>query len=969
MTTTGHVARGRMASPALVGRDADLELLAETVAAPPAVVTVEGEAGIGKTRLVSELTERPELAGYRWLIGGCRRIREPFPLGPVIEAVRGLAEALSGLRLSPVTGALRPLLPELAPWLPLNPDPLEDRTAERHRVFRALAEVLDALGPVVLVLEDLHWADDQTNEFLAYLLADPPAHLSVVVTYRGEEVHACVRAVTAKLPAVVRRANVQLQPLDAEQTGTLVASILGTDVVSEQFAAHLCDRASGVPFAIEELLALLRARGALTRTSHRWARKDLDSLDVPSGIRDTVLERVSLLSDEARAVVMAAAVLQEPMPLSLLCTVTGIPKSRMLGWLEEAMASALLVAPGGAIAFRHVLAAQAVYDAIPELRRANLHDRVTTALQKQDPVPLGQLAYHLKRAGRVSAWAVAAERAADQATELGHDAEAVRLLEDVLRNATLDVERRGRLAVRLGRAAYEMFQSAPELIALLSDVLERDPPRAVRGELRFWLAKLVQIGFADPASWRRLLLAAVEDLDELPDLQAWAMSTLGIVTQDDVPLAEKRMWLDLVLEILPNVTDTDFQVFLLGKVAMSLGNAGDPAWRGLMSRMEERIGGLPRQPRHIEACQCVGMTAAYAGHHGIAQRLLAGALDGAIACENRPLELMSRAELALLDLFRGAWSDLDQRIEALLDELIPIPVVRGDIEFAAGCLALAQGDVQDARRFFEHVSQELEASGSADLLPHLEGCRIRLSLALGEIDEAVASAQRVETAAEFMGWALPARALPAMVQAFAAAGRGREARDLVDRASAKLADLDVPLGAAALRHARGFLAVATKAWPEAAEHLLAAARLYEPLECPYEAAQAREQAALAMFEAHDPRAEETLRAALATYQRLGASWDAGRATRLARAHGMRLPVPHRGGRKGYGDSLSPREVDVARLAAVGYTNKAIADELFLSESTVSKHLTRVMRKLRLHSRAAIASHLQDSGVTGVHASQ
>lgn len=139
--------------PVLVGRAAELDRLVAAVSKAPAVVVVEGEAGIGKSRLVAESVVRPEVDGRRFLIGGCNRIREPFPLGPLVEALRGVAGLLPEVTLTPVTGTLRGLLPELAHVLPERLEPLADRTAERHRLFRGLSDLLGTLGPAVLVVE------------------------------------------------------------------------------------------------------------------------------------------------------------------------------------------------------------------------------------------------------------------------------------------------------------------------------------------------------------------------------------------------------------------------------------------------------------------------------------------------------------------------------------------------------------------------------------------------------------------------------------------------------------------------------------------------------------------------------------------------------------------------------------------------------------------------------------------------
>lgn len=155
------------------------------------------------------------------------------------------------------------------------------------------------------------------------------------------------------------------------------------------------------------------------------------------------------------------------------------------------------------------------------------------------------------------------------------------------------------------------------------------------------------------------------------------------------------------------------------------------------------------------------------------------------------------------------------------------------------------------------------------------------------------------------------------------------------------------------------LASAGQKWHLAAEHFLMAATLYDDLDCPYEAAQAREQAALAMWKAENGLAEESLRSAITTYEQLGADHDIARCMRIARSNGVRVPVPYRGGTKGYGEQLSPREEEVAHLAAAGYTNKEIGAKLFLSPATVDGHLGRAMRKLGVHSRAAVAARLLD----------
>lgn len=948
----------RMVSPTLVGRERELTLLRSAVATPPTAVVVEGEAGIGKTRLITELQRLVEMSQRRFVTGSCRRIREPFPLGPVIEAVRDLGPHLPTAKLSPVAGALRPLLPEIARRLPAEPPPLHDRAAERHRVFRALVELLASLGPAVLVLEDLHWADEATVDFLSYLLAGPPAELSLVVTFRGEDADPRVPALTAKLPESVGRAEVDLRPLGEHDTAQLAAAILGVHRVSSQFAGYLHRNTSGLPLAVEELLALLLARGTLDHLGGDWSRAALSGLGVPTGIRDSVRERASRLSDDARSVVAAAAVLQTPSPAEVLTATCDASRAGVARALEEVLDSGLLVEDGDEVGFRHLLAAQAMYEALSGPRRRTLHHRAARALRMIRPAPLGRIAHHLRHADQLDAWADVAGQAADQAVELGHDTEAVRLLQDVLRHARLSPERQGRLALRLARAATETVEITAEVTSLLAEVLEVDLPKPVRGELCFRLALLHEATGADASQVRGLYTAAIGDLDDSPDLMAWAMMGLAIPTAADVPLCEHRRWLQRVLRTLPRVADPGFAVFLRGKAAMVLVLIGDPRWRGVIERIEADTSGRPRRRHEVNAYQSIGMAACYAGHLRDADRLLTAALSAAATGESRKLALRVESAQALLDYFRGCWDRLDDRVGTLLGDLADYPAARIDVDVAAGCLALARGDVPGAERRLAEVADEAQRVGAFELTAVAVSALARSALVRGAGADAVARLHRfLATVRAKELWMPVAWVLGATADVLVAAGQESEVRALVTRCARELADTDAPLLPAALAHAHGVIDAAADSWSAAAGHFLTAAGHYDRLQFCYDAAQARERAAGCLFVAGDGRAERTLRDALATYQRLGASWDVARAASIARRHGLAVPARHRGGRRGYGDRLSPREREVAELAATGRTNREIAQALFLSPKTVDKHISAALRKLALRSRGALVGAL------------
>jgi DNA-binding CsgD family transcriptional regulator len=970
MTMTDQVADGRLVSPWLVGRAAERARLIAAVSSPPAVAVVAGEAGVGKTRLVAELLDDPDRAGRPLIVGGCRPIREPFPLGPVLEAVRGLSDHLPPEGLSPVVGALRPLLPELAERLPPPLPPLDDRAAERHRVFRGMVALLGSAGPLVLVLEDLHWADEHTLDFVGYVLGTPLAGLSMVLTYRAEEVTPKVRALTARLPAAVTREHLSLSTLDAAQTGELAAAILATERVSSEFAEYLCVRSSGLPFAVEELLALLRSRGTLVPTDGGWARRQLDELDVPTGVRDSVLERVGRLSAPARSVVEAAAVFQLPAPARVLgevCELDGAYASR---GLAEALGSGLLDERSDGVRFRHVLALHAVYEDLALSRRQELHSQAAAALAGCEPVPLGQVAYHWRHAGRLDEWVAATEQAADQAAALGDAEQAARLLDEVLRLAPVRGVHRGRLAAKLLESAAETLSipARAYLQELIGDVLaqETDLPPALRGELWLRHALLLERAGDSAAAQRHAYASAVASLDDRPELQAWAMIGLAIPRATGGSREEYLAWLERAEQIVPRIDDLTSRVAMLSKVAMLLTTVGDRRWRTLADQIRAETGGDPGDSRQVAAYWLVAQEAHYAGHHLLAGEHLDTASAGAARVGSDTVQMLCRRAQTVLDYCTGAWDGLDDRADTLRTELAGHPGLRWDADVVRAGLALARGDLDRAAAGYEELTQDRRPVVDFDLLPLMLTGYLRMCLARGDIDRAVSTLESAFSGWEDH-WVIPGamRAVPAAVQVLLSAGRRDTAEALVQRWAAHAEGRDAPLAPAALGQARGLLAAAGGRWEVAGAHAAEAAAAYQSSLCPYEAAQAQEQAAQYWSNAGDPQAEPALRAALAGFRALEASWDLDRAAGLARRYGLSPPGRHRGGRRGYGPGLSPREREVAELAATGRTNREIASQLYVSTKTVDKHVSAVLRKLGLPSRAALARHVAEvSGLDG-----
>ncbi|NUO97493.1 MAG: AAA family ATPase, partial [Nonomuraea sp.] len=763
---------GRVVSPVLVGREKELARLVALVDGAPAVAVVEGEAGIGKSRLTAELLGGPAVAGLRVLVGACVQIREPFPLGPVVEALRGRASELAGAALSPVAGALRELLPELAGVLPETPPPLDDRAAERHRVFRGLAEVLTALGPAVLAVEDLHWADGQTVEFLTYLMSVLPGSLRVVLTYRSEEASGAVRAITARAPDTITAEHLVLPPLDAAQTRVMASAILGAEEVTAEFAEHLCLRASGLPLAVQELLALLRDRGTLIRWEGGWARRALEELDVPSGVRASVRERVARLSPGAKEVAERAAVLQLPVPVALL-------SGSDVGAIDEVLGSGLFADTGGLVGFRHVLAAQAVYEAIPLGRRQALHAAAADTVRGLRPVPLGRLAHHLRQAGRAGQWVEAAIEAAEQASRLGDDAEAARLLEDVLRDTDLPAARRAELTVKLGWAALELLRPPP-VADLVTGALEQDVPPPLRGHLRLLLALHLERTRTDGARIGEAFARAAADLTGEPGLAAWAMVGVGR-PPSGLPPEESRSWLERALATLPAVADPAMRMLVLGKIAMIFVVMGDPRWAALADDLLRETGGRRLLRREVNAYRSIGGAALFSGHHRQGRRLLTAAVeDGAEPDLRGRLELRCLVNLAAADYFEGSWHGLPDRLQELRDHFGDEPHERILVDIVTACLTAVRGRQEAALPSLLDAAAEACARGQFDDLVLPLAMQLRLAAARGEPEPAIETAVRAGRhweASEL--WPVAVRALPALTEALLAAGRPGEAADVV----------------------------------------------------------------------------------------------------------------------------------------------------------------------------------------------
>jgi DNA-binding CsgD family transcriptional regulator len=627
--------------------------------------------------------------------------------------------------------------------------------------------------------------------------------------------------------------------------------------------------------------------------------------------------------------------MQVPVTLPTLLAVAGMPDADEA--MDEALASGLLVEAGETYQFRHLLAAQAVYEQLTGARRRRLHAGAATTLAEVHPVPRSQVAYHLRQAGRLAEWAVAAEAAADEAEALGNDTEVTRLLGEVMERAPLDEEQRGRIAVKLGRAALQTLDTRAAT-DLLSAALEHDQPTVVRGELRLLLASALNQHGDELKRQRQLWADAVAELDERPDLQAMAAISLGYLIDQDVSVAEDLAWVERSLDIVQRAGDPLLEVFIVGKAAATFLQAGDRRWRKLADRVRARTDDAPRRRREVHACYQIGSAAEYEGHLATAELFLSAGLRAPAARENHRQEIMLRSARAVLAYRRGDWDGLSEEVTSLRADQSEHPYGLIDVEIVAGCLDLAHGSTDDAIRRLDNLVGMCLRLGAFTELASAGEALVRALLSREEATAAVAAVRRCLAPLTAKGLSLPViRLLPSTAEALAAAGARGEAVELTGWAERELAGLDAPLASPGLHYARAVLS-------GSAAGFRSAAKAYDAAGAPYEAARAWE------------RAGDLTRAA-AVYDRLGASWDYTRVASLARKDGVSLPTRHRGGRRGYGPELSPRDREVAELVVQGRKNSEIARELYVSVSMVEKHLDAARRKLGARSRTELVRML------------
>jgi DNA-binding CsgD family transcriptional regulator len=986
---------GRVASPTLVGRVEELGVLeaarGRAANGEPAVVLVGGEAGIGKTRLVAELADRCRATGARVLAGGCLPAGgDGLPYAPIVEALRPLSTELG-------VGAVRQLIgpswSELARLLPAFGEPASGPAgqAAQARLFELLLGLLGRLGEraaVVLVVEDLHWADRSTRELLGFLVRNLRAErLLVVVTYRSDEPDPDrLGPYLAELDRGGRVARLELGRLDRAATVAQLTGILDAAPAADLVEAVFV-RSEGNPFFTEELLAAVRAgSGALPATS-----------------RDLLQGRIDGLAEQPRRVLRVAAVAGRQVSHRLLAAVAGLDDQELEGALRQAVAHQLLVTgPGeGGYRFRHALLWEVVDAGLLPGERARLHAGYAHALTQQPELATGspavaaaELAAHWDAAGelvralpaRVQA-GLAAERARAFAEAWRHYERALELWERVAdpgRPAGLD--RVGLLARAAEAVAFT--GAAGDAVGLLEDALSRLDPGADPVRAAVLLARL--------GTHRRV---AGDEAGALAALTQAEGLVTGAPPSPEVARVLGACAYGLLLRARPEqaiacseaaiaaaraVGARAEEATALRVLAAGLAGVGDVE-RGLDLLLEARR--LAEEVGDAEAVMGTYMTACPLLHWaGREREAVEDAQQGYRRAHDLGLEHATGSFVAGNLGFRlletGRWAQCEQLTgEALAGDTwgaFNLRVVRGVLLARRGAFTAAQEELDLALRLSPPYLRDSVWLGQAEF-----------ALWAGRLDQAATA-----VAAGLGGWAerdpagtqthpddsewypLALRLEADRAEQAAARRSSEEVADARRRAAPLVAELDRLQAAdppqARYPYVNGNLLLARAEQSRLdgrsdPQRWRAAAAAWEQMEHPFEAAYARfrEAEALLIHGSSRPQAEQALRNAHQTAVALDAAPLRREIEALAKRGRLRLDHPDTAATSKVASpaaslGLTRREAEVLALVAKGRTNQQIGRELFITEGTAGVHVSRILTKLGVASRveaAAIAHRL------------
>jgi class 3 adenylate cyclase/tetratricopeptide (TPR) repeat protein len=770
----------------LVGRERELDLLADTLARArseqtPQLVTLVGVPGIGKSRLVFELLQlveaEPEL--ITWRQGRCLPYGEGvalWALGEIVKAQAGILEtdpaSQADAKLTRTVADLIPDEPEVA-WvtgqlrplvgLPGDVETSGDRRAEAFAAWRRFVEAVAEQGPTVLVVEDLHWADEVLLDFLDHLVdwaADVP--LLLVATARPE--------LLGRRPGwgggKPNSAIVSLAPLSEADTARLVGGLLGQAVLPAETQAALLMRAGGNPLYAEEYVRMLADRGFLRRAGGVWRLDATDRLPLPETVQGIIAARLDTLSPEEKGLLQDAAVLGKVGWLGALAALGDLPRFTVEQRLHALERRELLrrerrsqVAGERQYAFRHVLVRDVAYSQLPRSARADRHRRAAQWIEALSPDRAEDraelLAHHYQAAlqfGRAAGQdtALLAERArlalreaGDHALDLNAFAAAARWYAAALELWPPTDPELPRLLFRLGRARYYADEAGGDALAEARDQLLAAGDSETAAEAEALLGHLAwSQGHSERASEHLRRAAAMIDSPEPSRSKAFVQAMLSGFLGHSGQLREAVQVGRQALRTAEALGLEEGQARALGYIGGARVAGGD-------------LGGLADVERAVTIAVKANSPYSAQAHAFLASlRIALGDLAGGFAAQAAGRQAAERfglttelrwlaTEQVVEDYLRGRWAAALSRANQILAGSHPpsgtlcCRLVRGRIRLARADLAGALADATEEVELAETLSNEV-------LQPAL-ALRAHVLLAAGRIQEAGTIASQLLT--------------------------------------------------------------------------------------------------------------------------------------------------------------------------------------------------------------------------------
>ncbi len=988
---------GRISSPRFVGRAEELTALQQAVSAAlegaGSVVLVAGEPGIGKSRMIGELVKRLNCNGASVLVGECPPLGDgELPFAPIVGVLRALVRQRGTDELDQLSdrasGELARLLPELAQT---GAPPGERSASEgsQARLFEQLLAVLVAAAraaPLVLVIEDLHWADRSTRDFLTFLVrAARPEPLGVVGTYRSDEVHGRrhpVRPFVHELERSGQATRVELTPFTRVELREQIEAIL--DAVPEPaLVDRLLERSEGNPFFAEELLASASADAVL-----------------PDTLRDALLWRLDGRPASVQHVLRIAAVAGRTVDHGLLSAIAGLSEDELTVALRDAVDSYVLAhdLESSGYSFRHTLLREAVYSDLLPGQRRKLHLTLARALGEhpelagQGATAAAELAYHWYEAGELPealAASVTAGMAAEEIRALGeallHYERALDAWDrvgEVVQRLPIDrceVTRRSVDAARATGSQERAVELAREVVELID---ERDDPSAAavahaRLGQALWLA-----GHGEDDSlfeYRRAvrLMPTEPPTRELAFVLASEAQMLLLCSRFEESDARSAQ----ALEIAAGVDSPELEAHVLNTSCANSTAAGEfdraVASAERARAIATRLGSVEEIGRsYVNGSDALD-------HAGRLQESIALAREGIEVAHDLGVECrfgdFLRSEVAGRLLHTGAWAEAEELLDEVGDRaptgLVAVIALQflGQLNAERGRLEASRRSLKAADELLSHPGGSVWVGPLAEGLATVELWSGQPGAAAATIDaclEDLDGREHVFYTARL--YELGIRACAELVAAAPADGALLEQQNaiadgLLTRLDSLIARLTgtVPPRVVATRAA--CVAERSRVGGVADPALWAQAQqLWDEYGERYLAACARWRRAEALLGAGGERreAEPLLRDAYAVATELEARPLSEELEALTQR--ARIELRNGGGPDSAAPTLdlTPREIEVLKMVAAGSTNREIATELYISRKTASAHVSHILSKLSVPNRTAAAATARRMGLGG-----